>query len=155
MLTRYIYLSHAVRPLDREALRQLVDQATAANAQHNVTGLLVYSDGHFMQVVEGPPEEIRQLRTNIEADPRHAHITELRFAPAQQRLFERWALACNLPGAYEGLSLQIARHLAQHHWSDDDIEVLAMLGRFWSDFGGHVEFVEGQQPAWSASVLSS
>lgn len=155
MYRRYVYLSHAVPPLGREELYDLVKRAAAANEQHGVTGLLVYSDGHFMQVVEGTPDTIERLRANIRADPRHTDLTELRYASAEQRLFDGWSLACNLPDAFEGLSLQIARHLATLHWNDEDLELLAMLGRFWSDFRERVEIVEGRQPLWSASVLGS
>lgn len=155
MLSRYLYLSHAVPAFGRDELHDLVARSAAANTQYGITGLLVFSSGHFMQVVEGSPGAIAQLRANIEADTRHTHLTELRHSPAPHRLFEGWSLASNLPDAYEGLSLQVARHLARLQWNDEDLEVLAMLGRFWSDFGEQLERVQAPLPVWKASVLKT
>lgn len=155
MLRRYMYLSHATLPLTEDELRPLIHAAEQANQRHGVTGLLIYADGHFMQLVEGPPEAIGQLKANIEADTRHTGITQLRDGPGNVRLFDDWSLACNLPGDGTSLSLKVAKELSHVDWNNDDLELLSMLARFWSDFGTHFSLNEANQPRWNESVLRS
>ena len=47
------YVSSAVRQFREATLLDLVDQCQRNNKRLGVTGVLVYSDGNFMQVIEG------------------------------------------------------------------------------------------------------
>lgn len=154
MLRRYMYLSHAVPGFGTDDLHRLVEKSQQRNARNGVTGLLIFAEGHFMQFIEGPEAAIAQLRSLIQADPDHTDITELRYTMASQRLFDGWALASDRLAGREALSLQVARHLARLEWAGEDLEVLTMLGRFWADFGAHVDLADGQLPRWHASVQS-
>lgn len=60
------------------------------NRAHDITGVLFFTRGKFLQVIEGPEEELRQLMRNIEADTRHTNIEYIIDTPVARRGFAQW-----------------------------------------------------------------
>jgi len=77
-----------------EALASLLRQARAYNQAHRLTGLLLYAAGtrEFVQVIEGPRDEIAALHARIARAPRHKHVFVLHEYPAQGRVFPDWRM---------------------------------------------------------------
>ncbi|RYZ83014.1 MAG: BLUF domain-containing protein [Proteobacteria bacterium] len=88
-----IYTSVATKPFFEDELTELLNQSKANNQACGITGLLLYRDGLFMQLLEGPQEAVRDCYTRISADPRHRDILLLVEKPSNSRLFEDWAMA--------------------------------------------------------------
>ena len=156
---RYMYMSHAVTPFSRDDIAALALLGQRENARHGITGVLVYTDGHFLQLVEGPRDDIGQLKSNLQRDGRHENITDLIDEPVERRLFEGWTLATenlfNRADSKGDFSLEVARRLARVAHSDSDFQVLGMLSRFWQDFAGHVSLTEPATADWSAAARQS
>ena len=91
LVSSIVYRSTAVRPLLDGELLWLLNQARAENRRLGLTGMLLYRDGHFLQLLEGGLRELEQIYGRIERDPRHHHVTLLRtdFGP---RLFPHWTM---------------------------------------------------------------
>ncbi|MAN58452.1 MAG: blue light sensor protein [Flavobacteriaceae bacterium] len=69
------YVSSAVNDLDDGQVNRILQQTNTHNNNNDITGLLVYSEGNFFQLIEGEKEAVRQLYYNkIEKDPRHKNI---------------------------------------------------------------------------------
>lgn len=68
----------------------IVATSKSANPRHDITGVLFFTRGKFLQVIEGPEDELRQLMRNIEADARHENVTYLIDTPVARRGFSRW-----------------------------------------------------------------
>lgn len=153
---RYMYISHAVTPFSRDDLAALALLGQRENARRGITGILVYTDGHFLQMIEGPQNDIGQLKTNLQRDRRHDNITELIDEPVERRLFDGWTLATenlfNRSDSSGDFSLEVARRLARVAHSDSDFQVLGMLSRFWQDFSGHVELHAPATAHWSPAA---
>jgi hypothetical protein len=62
------------------------------NARVGVTGMLVYRQKHFLQVLEGPKSAVLELYERIEGDPRHFRIAQLSSERIQQRSFGGWSM---------------------------------------------------------------
>lgn len=73
-------------------IERLVSQARARNRSLDVTGMLLFEDGRFLQTIEGPPAAIAALWASIQRDPRHDHIEILSEHMAAARLFSGWDL---------------------------------------------------------------
>lgn len=75
-----------------EALADLLRQARAYNQGHRLTGLLLYAapTKEFVQVLEGPHNEVENLYQRIAQDPRHKHAFVLHEAPVASRMFPDW-----------------------------------------------------------------
>lgn len=85
-----IYISDAARRMSPQDLEAIRVASANYNANHAITGVLFYSAGHFVQLLEGDPDEVRKLYEKIEQDPRHQHIRLLVERSAGARLFPGW-----------------------------------------------------------------
>ncbi|GAB3244300.1 hypothetical protein GCM10027346_41850 [Hymenobacter seoulensis] len=72
---------------------QLLSHARQANGVAHLTGLLVYRDGRFVQVLEGPEAQVRAVYARIERDPCHTQVMVVGEAADQSRHFARWSMA--------------------------------------------------------------
>ncbi len=86
-----VYRSTAIRPLLDGELLWLLNQARAENRRLGLTGMLLYRDGQFLQLLEGGLRELELIYGRIERDPRHVRVTLIRtdFGP---RLFPNWTM---------------------------------------------------------------
>ena len=91
-LRQLLYLSDATRCYTRDDLDRLMAFARPRNAERNITGLLFYSAGHFVQLLEGPPAAVDELMSIIEQDDRHRNVRVLLSRPTEARLFEHWEM---------------------------------------------------------------
>lgn len=85
------YASRARRPLDAAALDALLETARRNNARFELTGLRVYGDNAFLQVVEGPDAAADQMFCRILGDPRHELIAQST-RQVQTRSFAEWQM---------------------------------------------------------------
>ena len=85
-----IYFSKATELFHKEELQRIADSANQLNAPMNVTGMLLYSGQHFLQVLEGNKDTLELLYKKIERDPRHENLERLMFCPVFKRTFNAW-----------------------------------------------------------------
>ncbi|UOG77145.1 BLUF domain-containing protein [Hymenobacter tibetensis] len=88
-----IYSSSATHPFSDDELQELLTKARLRNARENVTGLLLYHDGQFMQLLEGDADVVHRLYSYIEQDPRHTSVLKLADKHVEARSFPDWAMA--------------------------------------------------------------
>ena len=88
-----VYQSYATVPVGEAELTRLLAQSRAYNATHGITGLLLYNDGRFVQLLEGGEAAVRAVFARITRDPRHAGVVALADGPAAHRLFAEWSMA--------------------------------------------------------------
>ena len=90
--------------LDAENARGKVDDivhvAASRNASLSVTGALVFTEVHFAQVLEGPPEAVDELMSSILRDSRHQDVQVLRSTHVPSRRFSQWSMAYAGPSRY-------------------------------------------------------
>ncbi len=77
-----------------EGLFDLLRQARAYNQAHRLTGLLLYAADtkEFVQVLEGPRDEVARIYEKIAQDERHKHAFVLHEAVANGRMFPDWRM---------------------------------------------------------------
>lgn len=91
-LIHCIYASAAAVPMTTESLQALLARARAHNIEAGLTGLLLFSEGSFLQVIEGPAAAVDSLYARIEADTRHVHVTQIIREPIHRRAFADWSM---------------------------------------------------------------
>lgn len=91
-LVHCIYTSAATRAFGASELADLLLRARENNDRGGLTGMLLYTEGTFFQVLEGPPEIVEALLARIEHDPRHHQITRIITEPIPKRTFEGWTM---------------------------------------------------------------
>ena len=88
-----IYVSTSVKLLNDEELLDILKISRENNSSKDVTGLLLYKGGNFMQVVEGPDEAVEALYEKIKVDPRHKDVNVLSREQISARQFPAWEMA--------------------------------------------------------------
>jgi hypothetical protein len=87
-----VYVSSAVTEFSPSQLVDLLKTSHGNNAALGITGMLLYKDGNFMQVLEGDEAVVRSLYAAIERDPRHRGALVLTQGPLAERQFEEWSM---------------------------------------------------------------
>ena len=91
-LISLIYVSSAQVPFSNADLAALLEISRRNNALIDVTGMLVYRDGNFMQAIEGEEETIMRLQEKITRDPRHDGLITLLTQRIEKRQFPAWSM---------------------------------------------------------------
>ncbi|EHL29273.1 BLUF domain-containing protein [Legionella drancourtii] len=91
-LIQIIYASIANINFDDTNLIELLTEAREKNSHLNVTGMLLYCDYNFFQIIEGQERIIQTLFKNIKNDPRHKNVTTIVEEPIQSRSFAKWTM---------------------------------------------------------------
>lgn len=91
-LVHLIYCSTATRSLSNADLLELLRVARERNRELGVTGMLLYENGGFFQVIEGEAAVINRLYAMIEADERHHHLVKIIHEPIARRVFADWTM---------------------------------------------------------------
>ena len=87
-----VYVSSATEPFSPAELVTLLEKARRNNALVNVTGMLLYKNGNFMQAIEGDDVVINELHDRIQRDPRHRGMITLLKRPIEERQFDNWSM---------------------------------------------------------------
>lgn len=93
MLKYLAYVSRQSYILSEDAIADLLKRCRTNNAKNNITGMLIYFDGTFVQFLEGPEETINQLFSTIIKDKRHQDVILLLDGKAEKREFADWSMA--------------------------------------------------------------
>lgn len=92
MLVRLMYASRAVPSVDQDALMAILRRSKANNPGLGVTGVLCFSEGIFLQALEGGRSAVNQLYNRIAADPRHTQVELLCYEEIGERRFAGWSM---------------------------------------------------------------
>jgi len=87
-----IYSSTASIPFSEKQLHDLLAKARKHNHSLNISGLLIYHEGFFIQVLEGPEREVNSLYSSISRDKRHNTLRLLLSHNIKEKEYENWAM---------------------------------------------------------------
>ena len=91
-LIQILYVSAAANLVDETSLTGMMAKARPANEKRGITGLLLYAEGNFLQIIEGPAAIAKGLFEKIRSDPRHRQVMKLLEQPAAERAFPDWSM---------------------------------------------------------------
>jgi Sensors of blue-light using FAD len=91
-LIRLIYASVAEPGFALDDYRQIRASAKAYNEAHGISGILCYSNGAFLQAIEGRRVPVNNLYNRIIRDTRHTKTELLICGPIEMRSFIDWSM---------------------------------------------------------------
>ena len=77
---------------DEAGEKSILEASRRNNPSRSVSGVLVFHAGWFLQVLEGPAHEIRNLLAVIQSDPRHVDFLVLRLTSLDVRYYDEWSM---------------------------------------------------------------
>lgn len=93
MLKYLAYVSRQSYILSDDDIHLLLENCRMKNSQNEITGMLIYFDGTFVQYLEGPEANIDRLYSNISKDKRHQDVILLLDGKTENREFADWSMA--------------------------------------------------------------
>ena len=95
-LCRVTYTSRVARSVRFEDAEEIARGSAVRNDALAVTGLLLYTPSHFIQVLEGEQAAVRSVLERIYADSRHSAIRLVLEQAIEHREFDRWAMRASI-----------------------------------------------------------
>ena len=86
------YISSATQPMSTQELLELLQQCRKNNAGNGVTGMLLYGNATFLQVLEGEERIIDSLVEKIRTDARHTRLQILHRKTIERRQYSDWSM---------------------------------------------------------------
>jgi len=90
---RLIYSSEAAPGLAEADLEGMLVESRFRNRAHGITGVLVFVEGAFLQILEGEKEDVLDLMERISRDPRHHGVKVFYEQEVEERAFPSWSVA--------------------------------------------------------------
>ena len=98
-LISLIYVSNATQKVDEKEILDILHVSRENNEREQITGMLLYKGGNFMQVLEGPEDMVLARYERIRKDRRHKDVNLLSVMPVKEREFPSWEMGfANLDG---------------------------------------------------------
>lgn len=79
--------------VDPAELLRLLEVSRRNNRRLDVTGMLLYKEGLFLQMLEGEESVVKQLYTKISLDARHHSLAVVVDGRTDRRLFSDWSMS--------------------------------------------------------------
>lgn len=136
-LIHLIYISSATSWPTDDDLTALLEQARTKNARLDITGMLVYSNATYMQVLEGGYHAVHEVFDAISVDPRNTGVVKLLESNIEERDFPKWSMGfrhldredtTNVPGFVDIFNGKLDKTLALGNRSDA-IKILISFAR--------------------------
>lgn len=93
MIFQLMYVSYAKTDFTDTMLVNLLEKSRANNESNGVSGVLIYSDGVFVQLLEGDRNKVEETYKVISNDARHNRLTILlREMSPSGAIFPDWSM---------------------------------------------------------------
>lgn len=133
-LINLVYVSASTDTMSMDELREILEVSRKNNAELNITGMLLYREGFFIQVLEGEEEAVTGLYDKIKSDTRHMNVMLVSKQPVKVRTFSQWAMGFNLFDETSGKDIPGFTHFLDNptleYFSDYPSHAMMLLKSF-------------------------
>jgi hypothetical protein len=96
-MRQLLYVSNTQPDLTPGVLDDILTASRRNNAMMGITGLLLYIEGGFLQMLEGEERALRELYGRVAADRRHHDLRLILDREAGVRAFPDWSMSFERP----------------------------------------------------------
>jgi hypothetical protein len=91
-LISLVYVSFETRPMTAQDITDILTTARKFNTEQDITGMLLYRTGYFIQALEGEEDRVKALYQKIARDPRHRNVLMIYNGSITERSFTNWSM---------------------------------------------------------------
>jgi len=132
-----VYTSHSIDPFSKKELLDLLKKSWNKNKDLEITGLLIYLNQRFIQVLEGEMSAVKNLFATIQQDTRHTKVTTVIEGDTPDRIFKDWCMGFKNLSQPDFINLSGFQNLddffKQQKISEDSNLVLIFLQLFYKN----------------------
>ncbi|QNJ96918.1 BLUF domain-containing protein [Constantimarinum furrinae] len=107
------YISKAIDELDESGVKNIFDTTVRNNVRDNISGILLFQEGNFLQVLEGEKNKLKSLFSTIMEDSRHYRILPVINHYNDCRIFESYTSTFSVVRDKQDL-MKIKTYLEKH-----------------------------------------
>jgi len=96
-LFHLVYVSRTTEAFLKQDIEQIEIVSQRNNQQLDITGILVFGKGRFMQFLEGSEINVIRIFSKIKKDHRHHNIDVIRRGSIPRRQFSDWHMRLTYP----------------------------------------------------------
>jgi ribosomal protein S4E len=78
--------------MTKDDLQTILMESMRHNSDNNITGILLYDQGSFCQVLEGSKKEVLSIFKKIKKDKRHFNVVTISEKEIEYREFSAWSM---------------------------------------------------------------
>ncbi len=119
-LVSLVYASSSRRKLEDGEILEILRTSQRNNSRRDITGMLLFKDGNFLQVLEGSEAAVTELMETVERDPRHRGLIVLTKKPVTERQFPNWSMAFKDLGALSDQDKAAFSPFLAHSFLDEE-----------------------------------
>jgi hypothetical protein len=136
-LIQLLYVSSGVGRVSEQDIKKILNSARRNNTESGVTGMLLFCDDNFLQLLEGSPAAVEATFSRIKRNPLHTDIHVLLRDTVDARSFENWSMGFDRVSGQEiapsEAAFEISRKAIKGHMtSADSWEVRRMMENFYN-----------------------
>ncbi|WP_294532175.1 phosphate-starvation-inducible PsiE family protein [uncultured Rhodoblastus sp.] len=113
------YISAATNPMSTQDLLDLLQKSRENNANNGITGMLLYGNGAFLQVLEGDERVVDALIATIRKDPRHTNLKMIYRKNIERRQYSDWTMGFKHISEKELQNVEGLRDFSEKDFSPD------------------------------------
>lgn len=87
------YISSQKSILREKDLIELLSESRKKYKENNITGLLLYFEGHFVEFLEGDKDTVQSIFKKTTSDKRHKSVFKITESITDQRKFTNWSMS--------------------------------------------------------------
>lgn len=128
-----VYLSHAKDHITYSDIQAILSSAKKNNEKGEISGVLVFREGYFLQLLEGTEGVVLETLSRIIKDRRHHHLQTLIEANSNQRIFESWTMHFWDGDTADGIAKKLINNIMELAFSakhDEKENILPMIRCF-------------------------
>lgn len=92
------YFSTATQHFTEDELKTLLESSKKNNQPAKITGVLLFIEGCFLQILEGPKDIVKSLFQKVKKDNRHKDVLRIFEGEVTERSFDKWSMGFkNIP----------------------------------------------------------
>jgi len=129
-MRQLLYVSHTSPDLTVAELDNMLTTSRRNNAMLGITGLLLYIEGGFLQILEGDERPLRELYTRVAADRRHWDVRLMLDREVPARAVVGWNMGFERPAMDDPETagmFGVARSAIHDHLSPAAGAIVAMM----------------------------
>lgn len=124
-----MYVSLVANLCSPAQVNEILEVSKRNNPKLEVTGVLIFYSGVFLQVLEGPEHSVKKLFGKISMDKRHYLIKTIQEGPVAKRSFPDWSMAFSNKGNFKD------------GWVDKVLEMANQKGDYFSKISDLLKYI--------------
>lgn len=107
------YISTATQPMTQQDLEEILTTSQKNNRRLGITGMLLYMNKTFIQILEGEEQAVNALVEKIKRDSRHTDFHVLQQKTIHQREYADWSMGFKHVSGEEFQAVKGLEHLVE------------------------------------------